>query len=136
MIFAAPNQAPPDAYPTTVPDYSPPPALTPPERAIGDPVFASPPRFGPSSPSTPTPTPSSGGGATPPSGGPSIGYGYSPPPSGRTVDVAPFSGTDTTPTTLPTVTTWGSRVTEYRAWIGLSIAIAILIYVVYRRRKG
>jgi hypothetical protein len=79
------------------------------------------------------------GGGSQPSSAPSIGIGYSPPAPAvlrASSDLAaPATAADSTPTTLPTVTVIGSKITSH--WqIVAAIALALLLFVAYRRWKG
>lgn len=139
MISAAPAQAP-DTFPTTVAPYvAPPSSIAPPTAATGDPVILDRPLFRPA-PSPPSPIPLYGGTQSDPldptkgtTSGPSIGYGYTPP--ARTSLTVPSSASDTTPTTLPTVTTWASSLPAH--WQAIAaVVLAIILLVVYRRRRG
>jgi len=110
--------------PPSIPSYTPP-RIAPPTTAPADPFILNGPMV-----SDGTPLPKLTGAY-----GPSIGYGYAPPAPGA--KHIPVSASDTSPTTLPTVTTWGERLsTNHYRGAFLALAVIVLLIVAYRRWRG
>jgi hypothetical protein len=132
--MVAPELAP-DTHPTTVGPYEAPlsapklvplapaptpysgPRIAPPTSATGDP-FIDPVLLTPS--------------VAAPSSSPSSGYSYTQP--SLTLQT-PTSASDTSPTTLPTVTTWASKLPSHW-YIYAAVVLAVVLLVAYRRSRG
>jgi len=136
MLSAATIQGGQDIHPTTVEPYTAP--IAPPDVAILDPIRLAGPVFGPP-PATAIVDPIVDHTHDAPpswfsSGGPSIGIGYTPPVR-RSIDV-PASAADTSPTTLPTVTTWARNLPSNWRVIAAAAVIALILILAYRRWRG